>query len=492
MERETKKEILGFLFKENVLVAPDFVKALENTEISGRDINSFKEIIKSKNIMIANKEVLEGVVKLLREKPSEDKKGSLQIVYCYEEESKKRGIPDFIAYFNARYNSLKQMLMFRKELKNTLSINRLPHKSERETVSVIGMVNSKDITSNGNIILELEDPSGFIKVLVNKNNPDLFKIANNIVLDEVIGVCGTSGDRIIFSNKIIFPEVPIQNELKKSPEEEYALFMADIHAGSDMFMKDKFEQFLKWINAEVGNEEQKEIARKVKYIFMAGDLVDGVGIYPGQESELYLRDIYEQYEECAKLLSRIPEHIHIIISSGNHDAMRIAEPQPVLEKDYAESLWNLPNVTMVSNPAIVNIGSTEKFPGMNVMLYHGYSFDYYVANVESIRNNGGYHNIDNLMKFLMQKRHLAPTHTSTLYIPDTKKDHLVIDKIPDFFVTGHTHGEPKVTNHKNITLISAGCWQSITPFQEKVGHTPDPAKIPLVNLQTRDARILKF
>ena len=146
---------------------------------------------------------------------------------------------------------------------------------------------------------------------------------------------------------------------------------------------------------------------------------------------------------------------------------------------------------MVSNPSLVNIHSSEGFPGFDVLMYHGYSFDHYVSNTDAIRNRGGYNRADILMKFLLQKRHLAPTHASTLYIPDTNKDPLVIERVPDFFVTGHIH-KSMAANYKNTTLICGSCWQSKTDFQERVGHNPEPSRVPIVNLKTRDIKILKF
>ena len=140
---------------------------------------------------------------------------------------------------------------------------------------------------------------------------------------------------------------------------------------------------------------------------------------------------------------------------------------------------------------MVNIHSSKDFPGFNILLYHGYSFDYFVAHVDSLRNNGGYDRADLIMKFLLQRRHLAPTHTSNLYIPDMKKDPLVIDPIPDFFVSGHIH-KSVTSNHRNVTMICSSCWQSKTAFQEKMGHNPEPSRVPIVNLQTRGVKILKF
>ena len=340
-------------------------------------------------------------------------------------------------------------------------------------------------------MLELEDPTGSIKVFVNKNKQGMFDQASDIVLDEVIGVVGVNGDKIVFANNLLWPDIPLNKELKKAKDEAYAVFLSDLHLGSDKFLEDEFNQFLSWINCEMGSDQHKEIAKKVKYIFIVGDLVDGLGVYPGQEDELIIKDIKEQYESCAKLLRKIPKHIPLIICSGNHDAMRIAEPQPVLYKDFAASIWELENAIIVSNPAMLNIHSSPTFPGFDVLLYHGYSFDYYVANVDSIRNNGGYNRADLLMKFLLQRRHLAPSYTSTLYIPDANQDPLIINKIPDFFITGHIH-KSIAANYRNITLICGSCWQAKTPFQEKVGHNPEPARVPIVNLRTREIKILKF
>ena len=95
------------------------------------------------------------------------------------------------------------------------------------------------------------------------------------------------------------------------------------------------------------------------------------------------------------------------------------------------------------------------------------------------------------MKFLLQLRHLAPTHGSSLFSPDYNIDPMVIDKIPDFFVSGHIH-KTDIANYRGTTLVSGSCWQSRTKFQEKVGHHPEPSRVPIVNLQTRKYKILKF
>jgi len=520
-----QKEVVSFFLENNIFISPDIINEINIED----DIEKLNSLILSKitsdEFLLLNKDIYNLLLnknilninwleferlKVISEKERGDKLykkfidyivgeeketkldiSDVKILFSYKEESKKREIQDFVSFFNSRYKILENILKNRQELQNIMSINRILNKKEKEKISLIGIVDDKKITKNNNILLKLEDQTGSISVLINKNKTDLLNIAKDIVLDEVIGVVGVSGGNIVFANNIIHPDVPINKELKKSPDEDYAICLSDLHFGSSYFLSEDFNKFLKWINGKTGNENQREIAKKVKYIFIIGDLVDGVGIYPNQDKELIVKDIYEQYNGCAELLKQIPKHIKLIICPGNHDAMRIAEPQPVLYKDFAASIWDLPNTILVSNPALVNIGAKKGFPGFDVLMYHGYSFDYYMANVESIRNNGGYERADLMMKFLLQRRHLAPTHKSTLYIPDVKTDPLVIIKIPDFFMTGHIHYS-SVSNYRNITMICGSCWQSKTAFQEKVGHHPQPSRVPIINLQTRDVKILKF
>ena len=177
--------------------------------------------------------------------------------------------------------------------------------------------------------------------------------------------------------------------------------------------------------------------------------------------------------------------------AGNHDALRIAEPQPIFHKEFAKSLYEMDNVIMVTNPSVVNIHSSKDFEGFNVLMYHGYSFDYYINNVDELRNNGGYDKPDLVMKFLLQRRHLAPSHTSTLFIPDSEEDNLIIDKIPDFFIAGHIH-KSGVTQYNGVTIICGSCFQDRTIFQTRVGHHPEPGRVPVVNLKTREIKIMRF
>ena len=488
-----KREIINTFLKKGILVDPLFLKKLdvENNISNIYNLMQTKDFGELAVVGLDPQKIFGNQENQTHQAEQEQPINKVKIVSSYTEDSKKREPQDFIDYFNNRYKALEKILRQRQQLKNTTSINKLNNNKEKENVAIIGIINDKQTTKNGNLLIILEDPTKQIKAIVNKNKPKLLHDAKDLVLDEIVGVTGVKLGEVIFINEIIWPDIPSEKELKKQNEEKFAIFLSDIHVGSTKFLPEDFEKFLRWINGDIGNQQQKHIAKNVEYIFIAGDLVDGCGIYPEQDKELTTKDIYEQYKECADLLKQIPKDIPLIICPGNHDALRLSEPQPPLSENFAKPMYELNNAFMVSNPSTININSSSSFSGFDVLMYHGYSFDYFIAEVDSLRNNGGYNRADLIMKFLLKRRHLAPTHLSTQYIPDTKKDPLVIEKVPDFFLSGHIH-KSITANYRNTTLISGSCWQGKTAFQEKMGHNPEPSRVPIVNLQTREIKILKF
>ncbi len=341
----------------------------------------------------------------------------LKIISSYLNTPQKHKVKDFTKLFISRYKFIESILRNRRELANILSINKILNKKEKENISLIGVISEINQTRNGNTILTLEDLTGKIKVMIYKDKKRLYNSSKELVFDEVIGINGTNNGEVIFAENIVWPEIPADRDIKKYSEDIYSLFLSDIHIGSTNFLADEFDKFLSWINQETGNETQKQIAKKIKYIFIAGDLVDGVGIYPNQDKELIIKDIYQQYQAAADLLKKIPSHIQIIVCPGNHDAIHLAEPQPAFNPKYIQPLIEIPNLVLVSNPALINICKSNDFPGFDILLYHGYSFDYYINNVDPLRNAGGYSRADLIMKFLLKKRHLAPSCGSTPYLP---------------------------------------------------------------------------
>lgn len=401
---------------------------------------------------------------------------------------KRIEVKDFVMHFRNRFNFMKDLLKDRKELTNLVSIDKI---GGNRSFSLLAMVASKRVTKNKNIIFEIEDLTGRTTALVGADKEDVFKKAREVVSDDVIGLKCSGGKDFVYINDIFFPDSYLI-EKRKSIEEVYCLFVSDMHVGSSLFLEKNFERFLDWINGKDADEFQKEKLGKIKYIFAVGDNVDGVGVYPGQEALLKIKDIKNQYKQLAEYIERIPKHISIIMCPGQHDATRVPEPQPPIDEEYAEALTKIPNLYLLSNPALVEIDSSEGKKGLKVLMYHGASMiRNWMDEIEDLRLGKAHLNPTKISKYMLKHRHLSPSHSSNVYVPGEKEDSMVIKEIPDILVTGDLH-KADIDVYNNILLIAASCWQSTTPFEEKVGNQPDPCKVPMLNLKTREIKILDF
>ena len=61
----------------------------------------------------------------------------------------------------------------------------------------------------------------------------------------------------------------------------------------------------------------------------------------------------------------------------------------------------------------------------------------------------------------------------------------------DIVFTGDQH-RAEIGSYNNVLMVAGSCWQSSTLFEEKVGAVPDPCKVPLFNLKTREVKIVDF
>lgn len=393
-----------------------------------------------------------------------------------------RNANDFAKLFENRYRTIRKILQSqRREMANVIPINRIK-KSMIKEIQLIGIVKDVRTTSNGHKLIEIEDETGVAVLLVLKDNHDLMQTANEVVFDEIIGIRGTvskNGDLIILKS-VVFPDISMQHNKNKSDVPLCTAFLSDIHLGSKMFLQDEWQTFLKWVNGNIGNSRQRDVASKLKYIVIPGDTVDGIGIYPGQEKELEIKDIYRQYKALAEQLRLIPEHISIIMQPGNHDAVRPAEPQPTFEKEI-QDLFSGIDITFVGNPCYLLLH------GVEIISYHGQSLLDFATNIRHLQ----YNEPVEIMKNILKKRHLAPTYGGYTPLAPEHNDYMIIDRVPDIFVTGHVHISA-ISNYRGITLINASAWQAQTSYQKMLNFIPDPAKLPIVNLQSGNATSMDF
>ena len=380
-------------------------------------------------------------------------------------------IGNLIEYFQNRYKKLSGILGKRPELRTWQKINEI---TENQTdLNLIVMITDIRSTKNGHYLIEVEDDTGSMPILVSKDNDELIRAARNLMKDEVIGViaqkrAGQSENQLAICQNIIDPDVP----RKDRKEVDFGtVFTSDIHIGSSTFLEDAFVRFTKWLNGDYGNEEQREMANNVKYMIIGGDIVDGIGVYPNQDKELAIKDITAQYDEAARLVGDIRSDIKIIITPGNHDASRVAEPQPAVPEKYAKSLYKLNNVEFLSNP------STVSLDGLEVLIYHGRGIDDMVMG----SNDFSHERNDLVMKEFLRKRHLAPLYGERTPLASELEDHLVIDTVPDVLHTGHVHINT-YANYKGIHCINSGTFQTQTEFQKIYNIVPTPAEVPIIDV----------
>ncbi len=382
-------------------------------------------------------------------------------------------VEGFARYFQDRFASLKGLLLRRRDMLGAISIQRAmdPRKLQADEVKVIGMVNEVRETRSGERIVELEDDTGRMTVMVPKDS----KAAKDSILqDEVIGAVGRMSrkDRKLILKELIRPDVPFGSGMEVTDSTAQVAFMSDVHVGSNTFLEGRWQSMMAWLK-----EEAEEL--DIRYIVIPGDCVDGVGVFPDQEEELVIEDIIDQYRALAEKLKEVPDGISIVMKPGNHDMVRPAEPQPALGEEAARLFDS--SILQVGNPAYLRI------EGRTILSYHGKSFDDLMSGIKGL----SYSQPIKAMEEMLKRRHLAPAYGGKTPFAPERRDYLVIDEVPDIFVTGHVHGAG-VSFYNGVRLINASTWQDQTSYQRRLNFVPEPAKLTLVHLGTGRPAVAEF
>jgi DNA polymerase II small subunit len=384
---------------------------------------------------------------------------------------------EYLEYFQDRFKRMRKILRRRMDTKNATSISEALKAPANSKVKIIGMITEKR-EHKQKIFLTIEDLEASATIFVPS---EVMRKAQALLLDQVVCISVIKGrNDLLIAEDFFLPNVPKKNPNKASIP-VYAAFISDLHVGSKMFMQEAFQRFLSWLNGRFGNKQLREAASHVKYVIIAGDLVDGVGVYPEQIKELIIKNIYEQYQAVAELIEQIPNYIELIIMPGNHDASRKALPQPAIPQDYAEPLHEARKVFSLGDPCAISLH------GVELLLYHGRSLDDVIAATPNV----SFHTPDKAMKLLLQSRHLAPIYGQRTPIAPEKQDFMVIERVPDIFHTGHVHVLGYNT-YRGILMVNSGAWQNQTRYQRKMGLEPTPGIVPIVNLQTLRVTPISF
>ncbi|AIU69270.1 DNA polymerase II [Thermococcus eurythermalis] len=379
-------------------------------------------------------------------------------------------------YFKSRLKKMRRIFRENPEIGTVIDIAKLSYVRDDE-VTIIGLVNDKRETAKG-YMFEVEDATGRVKVFLGRDKENASQAYNAIMPDSVVAFRGQSGRGIFFANRVFLPDVPkFRREKPPLEEKVYAILLSDIHVGSNKFCEKAFEKFLEWLNGEVNSRAEEELVSRIKYMIIGGDVVDGVGIYPGQYNELEIPDIFDQYEALANLLRNVPDHITMFIGPGNHDAARTALPQPGFYEEYAKPLYKLKNAVIISNPAVINLHGRE------FLVAHGRG----IEDVVDFIPGRSHHHPAQAMVDLLKLRHIAPTFGNKVPIAPDPEDTLVIESVPDLFQAGHVH-VMEYQIYSGVFVINTGTWQAQTEFQKMVNIVPTPARVPIIDVETARLR----
>ncbi|MDP6985745.1 MAG: metallophosphoesterase [Candidatus Thalassarchaeaceae archaeon] len=393
-------------------------------------------------------------------------------------------LSDMQSCFRSRLSQIRnimisQRVLPRRPINNSEAWrNRQRHNSKDYEITIVGLVSEVRWARSGSLMFDVEDETTRIGCILKppSDASPLHPSMDGLMDDEIVGVSGNflSGERDtkFFVRDIHKP--PLGNHSKAQAGDASAVsaaFLSDVHLGSKTFLTSQWEKMIHWFNND-------PLARTVKYFVLSGDGVDGVGIYPGQERHLTIKDLFKQYSELARMLEEIPDWVDVIMLPGNHDAVRPAEPQPALDPEVQQ---DYSNTVFVGNPCDFSLH------GVRVLSYHGKSIDDFVATLRSVT----YSKPEMAMKAMLERRHLAPSWGGKTPLSPEPEDRLVIPVIPDIFVTGHVHGH-FVGNHKGTTMVHSSTWQDQTDFQRMLGFQPKPCVLTVVNLHTYATASINF
>jgi len=455
---------INYALNKGFQIHPDALKILERVDVNELE-RIIKQIIREKTkqkLFSINQNDLEVFLGL-----KDDEKLESEYRVLSDPSPKitsAEGVEGYGKLFESRFMKLKKIISNRPEAKMLKTISSVVSSKSNDDMYICGLLSERRVERNITKLI-IDDHTGSIETII--FDQDLQKIAASLLTDQfVMGRISLAKNGGFIVKDIIVPDIP-EHIPNRSKTETYAAFLSDLHIGSMYFMEKELNDFISWLSSP------DPIARKIRFVLICGDVVDGVGIYPNQDKELDLVDIHEQLKKTSELLSKIPQNIKIFVIPGNHDPGRRALPQPAIPEIYNSDLWNKKNIFMLGNPAMISLN------GVKVLMFHGQSIDDVVRTTPGL----SFDKPALVMKYLLQARHLSPIYGSQTHLAPEIDDMMIIDDIPDIFHAGHVH-VVDLDLYRGVLILNSGAWQYQTPFQAGVGITPTPGMAVIVNLKT--------
>lgn len=459
---DNREKIISFFQGKGILLDPRALEIMIEKSMGSMIVELYNKEISDKGYI-----EVKDVLKLISTPQKRDK--SLKEI-DYSEIRANSSVDDFRRVFVSRYEKLRKIIITSGKLREVSSISAVK-RMPKGYVKIVGMIGDISETKNGHKKFRLEDTEESIDVIImNKNSLSKELLLN----DEVIGVIGSkpeqTSDRgksepVVFANEIIRPDIPERIVDYSGKEPEYVGSISDIHVGSKTFLKESYKKMINWIKSS--NDE----SRNLKHLILSGDVIDGIGVYPGQENDLEIINPYEQYEYLSEFVNQIPEDIKVYIMPGNHDTVRLAEPQPAFNGKIREMFSS--NVNFLPNP--YNLVLNRK----NITIYHGMALNDLIELIPG----GSMDSVGSAIELMLKRRYMGSAYGGRTPIVPSNEDYHVMENVPDIFITGHIHGH-YLGNYKGVRYVNSSTWQSQTEYQKMMNYSPEPSILTLFDLNS--------
>jgi len=484
--RQLHRELVALAVSEGFQLTEEALRVLEGCDNPVEDLLKTIEMLKhfepeavlidASHIVSACKVQPPAETPKVEERPPTEPKHMLltSIDEAYRVEG---SMAEFQQYFLSRYHSVRRILERRRL--NFIPAAEVYALKDGEEAQLVGMLQSRQ-EYGGGVRLELDDPSGTVTVYASRKNISLYQQASELLNDVVVGVRVRRVGNILSLRDILYPDIEENNQQTYTPINVAVCLISDVHVGSKHFLRDIFEKFLDWLNRGRDGE-----VKKVRYLVINGDLVEGVGVYPGQERDLVYRNVEEQLAEAGRLLGEVPERVEVFFIPGNHEPVRKALPQPPLQERYRVFFSSVSRINFTSNPVSLVVENR------NLLIYHGQGLDEVIQSMPDVSYSNLRTTASKVITSLLRFRHLAPVYGGNTQLLPTHEDRLVVSEKPYLLHTGHIHVTVNTVYH-GVKVVNTGAWQDQTDYQKAAGLEPVVGYAALLDLGNNSVAMKYF
>jgi len=465
------EEALSEVLSSGYQIQPDAFEFLKNISREHDVVQLVRTVINCKNVVRTVKLVTKDDIEKILGKPVTMETFDVSEIDCKVNvlsdsrlnENIVEGVDGYRALFNSRFSKLMKIVNQRQDSSQIQKISHI--NSNNKTIKIAGFIMNRKIKKEGTEVV-IDDDTG--KLTLYAADESIGKRLSEMLLDQLVIADIISNKRGRFLIKSVYsPDMP-DRVVNISKKNAYVVFTSDLHIGSNKFLVNSFERFLRWMSGQSGD---LDIVRRIVCLVIAGDLIDGGRTLSSFGEDSTQQNVFSQYETLYNYLNVLRKNIKIIIIPGEHDVTREALPQPPIPRRFIGKLHDMENVRVLGNPSQFTVN------GVNIISFHGNSLDDVVAMVPGLSISRP----AQAMRVLLRARHLAPYYGGTTQIAPEVEDKLVIDQVPDVLHAGHLH-VVDLESYRGSVLINSGTWQGQTTHQETVGINPTPGILPIMNL----------